>query len=412
MFYNNIKVQRDNTEEKRIIASLSYTPYNESKIEHTTTLISPKDASSDSHNHNSKRLQRQSTVRSRISHKNSQNSNTDFHGGIPPALLHIGSHKNLVPDELHILSRNNSSNINLYTNHLSNLNIDQLSPASPFSVPSFSKSFSFNNNDRKSLKKSKSPSISLNYQHVNTDANNNNNNNKNDLDLVEVKSCAKSNNLSENNKDKVIRLLSENEDSEEESELDEELNDLKLNQKKSNNGRINKRRVLINVGGVRHEILWRTLERLPKSRLGKLRYAKDMDEIYALCDDYDQQENEFFFDRNPRSFCSIINFYRSSKLHLIEDMCVLSFYDDLVYWGIPEFYLETCCQHKYYQKKEIVLEEIRKEEDTLKEKIMDEDFGCYCPTIRKKVWNLMEKPQTSKGARVCNTYFLNFYSIE
>ena len=63
-----------------------------------------------------------------------------------------------------------------------------------------------------------------------------------------------------------------------------------------------KRRVIVNVGGVRHQILWRTLERLPKSRLGKLRYAKDLDEIYELCDDFNVDENEFFFDRNPKSF--------------------------------------------------------------------------------------------------------------
>lgn len=82
-------------------------------------------------------------------------------------------------------------------------------------------------------------------------------------------------------------------------------------------------------------------------------------------------------------------------------MCVLSFYDDLCYWGIPEFYLEPCCQHKYYQKKDIVLEEIRKEEETLKERTIDEDFGTWCcPSIRQKVWDLMEKPQTSRAARV------------
>ena len=171
----------------------------------------------------------------------------------------------------------------------------------------------------------------------------------------------------------------------------------------------NENRVILNVGGVRHEVMWKTLDRLPRTRLGKLRNAKTIEEILYLCDDYDVNENEYFFDRHPRSFGNIINFYRTGKLHLIEDVCVISFQDDLKYWGIQEFYLALCCQHTYNQKKEVVLEEIRKEEEVLKERRAD-TFTTCCPSSRKKVWDLMENPQTSKVARVRSSLASNICS--
>lgn len=87
-------------------------------------------------------------------------------------------------------------------------------------------------------------------------------------------------------------------ESDDDDSYDYDLNEYDKRQSKKKN----KRRAIVNVGGVKHEVMWRTLERLPKSRLGKLRFAQDLDEIYSLCDDFDPDENEFFFDRNPRSF--------------------------------------------------------------------------------------------------------------
>ncbi|KAG8442291.1 hypothetical protein GDO86_011185 [Hymenochirus boettgeri] len=116
------------------------------------------------------------------------------------------------------------------------------------------------------------------------------------------------------------------------------------------------RHIIINVGGIKYKIPWTILEDCPLTRLGKLKTCNNYDEIMDVCDDYDINCNEFFFDRNPCAFRTIMTFLAAGKLRILREMCALSFQEELIYWGIEEEQLEWCCLRKLQQKEEELAE--------------------------------------------------------
>ena len=83
------------------------------------------------------------------------------------------------------------------------------------------------------------------------------------------------------------------------------------------------------------------LEQLPDSRLGRLCQANTHAAIMDLCTDYSLLDNEYFFDRHPRSFNTILNFYRTGKLHYPTDVCGPLFEEELEYWGLDTNQVEV-----------------------------------------------------------------------
>lgn len=120
---------------------------------------------------------------------------------------------------------------------------------------------------------------------------------------------------------------------------------------------------IINVGGIKYRIPWSTLDEFPLTRLGKLRACNNEAEIMDVCDDYDGSRNEYFFDRSPLAFRTIVTFLAAGKLRLLREMCALSFQEELLYWGVEEDNLDWCCLRKLRLRQEEYKEQQRLEEE-------------------------------------------------
>lgn len=100
----------------------------------------------------------------------------------------------------------------------------------------------------------------------------------------------------------------------------------------------------LNVGGRRFSYTAELMRRLPLSRLSRLFRCVSESELLELCDDYDRDRNEFFFDRHSEAFSFIMLYVQHGKLRFVPHMCELSFYNEMLYWGLESSDLQLCCQ--------------------------------------------------------------------
>ncbi|KAL3974919.1 hypothetical protein ACER0C_023545 [Sarotherodon galilaeus] len=176
---------------------------------------------------------------------------------------------------------------------------------------------------------------------------------------------------------------------------------------------------IINVGGLRYQLPWTTLEDFPLSRLGQLHLCSSFDEIMRICDDYDVTHNEFFFDRSPCAFRNILTFLRAGKLRSLREMCALSFREELLYWGVPEESLEWCCRRRLLQRmEEFEAMERAEEEEELLEDLLDSDSGqrgraadSRLSRCMAKLRDMVERPHSGLPGKIFACLSVLFVTI-
>uniref|UniRef100_A0A671PK67 Delayed-rectifier potassium channel regulatory subunit KCNS2 n=1 Tax=Sinocyclocheilus anshuiensis TaxID=1608454 RepID=A0A671PK67_9TELE len=174
--------------------------------------------------------------------------------------------------------------------------------------------------------------------------------------------------------------------------------------------------IRINVGGFRRRLLSKRLSRFPETRLARLLRCRSKESILELCDDYDDSENEFYFDRNPALFPYVLHFYNTGRLHVMDELCIFSFSQEIEYWGIDELFLDSCCSGSYHCRRmepEVSDWEERSEEASTTSsfhEILDfySDAGKFdkqlLGSVRRRIWLMLDNPGYSIPSRLISIF--------
>ncbi|KAM3600151.1 uncharacterized protein V6R79_018612 [Siganus canaliculatus] len=160
----------------------------------------------------------------------------------------------------------------------------------------------------------------------------------------------------------------------------------------------------INVGGTMYQLPYRLAARYPKTRIGRLATYTDHSRKLDLCDDYIVQSNEYFFDRDPKIFHNIFNFYRTGVLCIKNELCPRNFLEEINYWGVRIKNSQRCCRISFEERQDELNEQLKIQRQLIAEVEIEENeasfHGMAFGPTRRTIWNLMEKPFSSVTAKL------------
>uniref|UniRef100_A0AC34RAU2 BTB domain-containing protein n=1 Tax=Panagrolaimus sp. JU765 TaxID=591449 RepID=A0AC34RAU2_9BILA len=138
----------------------------------------------------------------------------------------------------------------------------------------------------------------------------------------------------------------------------------------------------LNIGGASYRIRTRSVLRNgPNTLLGRL-CRMDHEHRRQWADGYFEDSDEYFFERVPRYFDPIYDFYAAGKLHVPKDLCFEKFMAELRFWAVSKAKMDECCSPfaQYCLMRKSPMDQPEK----------DHFIGLRCAKIRRRLWLILE----------------------
>ena len=157
-----------------------------------------------------------------------------------------------------------------------------------------------------------------------------------------------------------------------------------------------KERIKVNMGGDIFYIRRANLKRAPETKLANLSESDF---------EFDEEADEYFFDRGSSLFPYIISFYNTGELHFNHCLCARKVQRELQFWNISENYLSECCFQRVKDDEYIAAlhASIKTHLNSKSRYISAVDSSSEqngYETWKMKVFKFLDDPFSSKGSRV------------
>ncbi|CAL1538846.1 unnamed protein product, partial [Lymnaea stagnalis] len=120
---------------------------------------------------------------------------------------------------------------------------------------------------------------------------------------------------------------------------------------------------------------------------------------------YDETRQEYFFDRDPEVFRSVLNYWRTGRLHLPSTMCGPQVEEELKFWGLSEIDIEPCCWNNYNTWMQTIKSLKKMEHDRDPAYLHAHEPKQHVPVtkrqrLRAAFWNILTDPAYSLAAKI------------